>query len=84
MSPEGSVNLADLVIAKRIILGYITPTTIQTHALDVGPVVDGISQPDDMLSVADVLLLTRKNSIRSASDLIAKQKVSGQIFQQLL
>ena len=60
LTGDGIVNVADLVIAERIILGHLTPTTIQIYALDVGPVVNGISQPDGMLSVGDVLLLTRK------------------------
>lgn len=60
LSGDGVVNAADLVIAERIIFAHITPTAVQAHALDVGPVVDGISQPDGMLGAGDFLLLTRK------------------------
>jgi hypothetical protein len=60
VSGDGVVNAADLVIAERIIFAHITPTTVQTHALDVGPVVNGVSQPDGMLGAGDFLLLTRK------------------------
>ena len=60
LSGDGVVNAADLVIAERIILAHITPTTLQAHALDVAPVVNGVSQPDDMLGAGDFLLLTRK------------------------
>ena len=60
LSGDGVVNAADLVIAERIIFTQITPTAVQAHAMDVGPVVDGISQPDGMLGAGDFLLLTRK------------------------
>ena len=60
VSGDGIVNAADLVIAERIIFAHITPTAVQTHALDVGPVVNGVSQPDGMLGAGDFLLLTRK------------------------
>ena len=60
LSGDGIVNAADLVIAERIIFAHITPTAVQTHALDVGPVVNGVSQPDGMLGAGDFLLLTRK------------------------
>jgi len=60
LSGDGVVNAADLVIAERIIFTHITPTAVQTHAMDVGPVVNGISQPDGMLGAGEFLLLTRK------------------------
>ena len=60
LSGDGVVNAADLVIAERIIFTHITPTAVQAHAMDVGPVVNGISQPDGLLGVGDFLLLTRK------------------------
>lgn len=60
LSGDGVVNAADLVIAERMIFTHITPTAVQTHAMDVGPVVNGISQPDGMLGEGDFLLLTRK------------------------
>ena len=60
LSGDGVVNAADLVIAERTIFTHITPTAVQAHAMDVGPVVNGISQPDGMPGAGDFLLLTRK------------------------
>ena len=54
-APDGQLNVGDLVIMQRLVLGQITPTTAELITGDVAPVnaVDGI------INTADLLILQR-------------------------
>jgi uncharacterized membrane protein len=60
LNNDNLVDVADVMIAERILLGLITPTTLQTTNLDLAPVVNGEPQPDGEINAADVLILERK------------------------
>lgn len=52
---DGQVNLGDLVILKRFVLGELTPTADELLAADVAP----LGAPDTLLNAADIAVLTR-------------------------
>ena len=52
-SPDGLINVADLLIMMRIALGLITPTAEQLRNGDLYPV----SPPDGIINIQDLILL---------------------------
>ncbi|MDH5711610.1 MAG: dockerin type I repeat-containing protein [Gammaproteobacteria bacterium] len=50
-APDGVINIADLVIARQIVLGTITPTAQDIVHLDL--------YPDGVIDMSDLLLLER-------------------------
>ncbi len=62
---DDQVNLADLLLAMRILNGQYTPTQAEQDRWDVAPLVNGVPQPDSQNTTGDYVVLL--------------QKVSGQI-----
>ena len=66
MVPDGDINddsqvdVADLLLAMRILNGQYTPTPEQQARWDVAPLVNGTPQPDLQNTLADYVVLQRK------------------------
>ena len=52
---DGNLNVADLLIMQRIVLGIITPSTIALAHGDLYPP----SSPDSILNISDLILLSQ-------------------------
>ncbi len=57
---DGVVNVADVLLARQIILGQRTPTAGQLQRGDVAPLIGGVPAPDGQFSLGDVLVIQRK------------------------
>ncbi|MCK5480137.1 MAG: dockerin type I repeat-containing protein, partial [Gammaproteobacteria bacterium] len=57
---DGVVNTADVVLATRIVLGTLTPTTNQLLRGDTAPVVGGVSAPDGVINTGDLVVIQGK------------------------
>ena len=57
---DGVVNTADVLLATRILLGSLTPTTDQLLRADIAPLVGGIPAPDGEFNAGDLLVIQRK------------------------
>ena len=57
---DGDVNLADLVIGMRVLLGEVSATPLQQARLDVAPLVAGSPAPDGQYNVGDYTVLVQK------------------------
>jgi len=60
LNDDGEVDGADVLIAARIIFGFITATPVQQLHMDVAPLVGGVPMSDGALNTADLLLIQRK------------------------
>jgi hypothetical protein len=56
---DGDVDAADVLLATRIVTGSLTPTPNQLFAGDVAPRPGGQPQPDNVITVGDLLVITR-------------------------
>ena len=54
-APDGVVNVADYLVAMRIVLGGIVPTATQLANGDLYPV----GSPDGVINVSDLILLNK-------------------------
>lgn len=52
-APDGLINLADYLIAQRIVMGQITPTSLEFAHGDVYPA----GAPDGVIDISDLLLI---------------------------
>ncbi len=57
---DGQVDIIDVLLAHRIVLGQITPTAEQFKHCDVAPLTGGIPAPNGVIDVGDLLLIMRK------------------------
>jgi hypothetical protein len=57
---DGEVDINDALLALQIVAGIVTPTPSERLSMDVAPIISGISAPDDILDMGDVLLILRK------------------------
>ena len=57
---DGQVDLADLLLAMRILNGQYTPTPEEQARWDVAPLVSGVPQPDGQNTLGDYVVLQRK------------------------
>lgn len=57
---DGSVNVADLLLATQIALGLKTPTANELLRGDIAPLNNGIPDPDNVFNTADLILIQRK------------------------
>jgi hypothetical protein len=60
LNNDGSVDVADYILASQIVLNASPPNAVQFYALDIAPLNDGLPNPDGNLNTADLLLLERK------------------------
>jgi outer membrane protein assembly factor BamB len=57
---DGVVDTADVLLATQMALGVLTPDTSQLAHGDIAPLVNGTPSPDQVLDLADVLVISRK------------------------
>ena len=57
---DGDVDLADLILGMRILLGEVSATPLQQARLDVAPLVAGTPAPDGQYNLGDYTLLLQK------------------------
>jgi hypothetical protein len=60
LNGDGLVNVADMLLAQRALLGEITLTAAQMLHADVAPLQGGIPAPDGQFTLGDVLVIERK------------------------
>lgn len=56
---DGEVNAADVLLATRIVLGRLTPSTNQLLRGDAAPVVGGVAVPDGVINAGDLVVIQR-------------------------
>jgi len=57
---DGQVDLVDLLLATKILLGGYTPSAEEQARWDVAPLVGGVPEPDSQNTLGDLLVLQRK------------------------
>ena len=60
LNGDGLVDIADVLLARRMVLGQLVPTAEQKLHGDVAPLVAGKPRPDGVLDLGDLLLIQRK------------------------
>lgn len=60
LNMDGVVDVADLILAERIILGELMPTQDQLRRGDVAPVVNGVSVPNGVFDLGDLIVIRWK------------------------
>jgi YD repeat-containing protein len=60
LNNDGAVDIIDVLIAYRILLGDITASALQLQHGDVAPLVGGNPQPNGIFNLGDVLVIQRK------------------------
>jgi len=60
LNDDGSVDVRDVLIGYRVLMGEITLTPFQEGRGDVAPLVNGIATPDGEFNLGDVLVIQRK------------------------
>jgi Putative Ig domain/Dockerin type I domain len=60
LNEDGLVNVADILMAQRALLGEITLTSDQLLHADVAPLQSGIPAPDNQFNLGDLLVIERK------------------------
>jgi hypothetical protein len=58
LDESGTVDVADALIALRISIGLVPPTTVYLQHGDITP----LGSPDGMIDISDALLIIRKAS----------------------
>lgn len=59
LNEDGSVNVADVLIARRIVMGDLLPDSYLGHG-DVAPLNGGIPEPDGQFNLGDLVVIQRK------------------------
>jgi len=54
------VDLADVLLANKIISGQMTPTADQLQHGDVAPLVNGVPAPNGVFDLGDLVVIERK------------------------
>jgi len=60
INDDGLVDIKDMLLAMRILLGTYIPTSSQQARWDVAPLVGGVPQPDGQNDLGDYVVLQRK------------------------
>jgi hypothetical protein len=60
VTPSPTVNIDDALYALRLAAGIIPPTASDFIHGDVAPCVNGLSQPDGIIDMGDVVVILRK------------------------
>lgn len=60
LNDDGSVDVRDVLIGQRVLMGELTLTPFQFGRGDVAPRVNGIATPDGEFNLGDVLVIQRK------------------------
>ena len=56
---DGHINVSDLLIAAKILLGSRIPTSDELMRLDLAPLVNGVPAPDGQFNAGDYVILMR-------------------------
>ena len=59
---DSVVDIADVLLGQKILLGIVTPTTQQIQRGDVAPLVGGVPASDGVFEAGDLLIIQRKVS----------------------
>jgi hypothetical protein len=57
---DSVVDIADILLGQRILLGIVTPTAAQIQRGDVSPQVGGVAAPDGVFEAGDLLIIQQK------------------------
>jgi len=57
---DSVVDVADILLGQRILLGLVTPTSAQIQRGDVAPLIGGTPAPDGLFGVGDLMIIQRK------------------------
>jgi len=60
INDDGQINVADLLLGQRILLGLRIPTSDEMAQLDLAPLIDGIPSSDGQITLGDLVILHRK------------------------
>ena len=60
LNGDGVVDLADVLLANKIISGQMTPTADQLQHGDVAPLVNGVPAPNGVFDLGDLVVIVRK------------------------
>lgn len=60
LNDDGSVDVRDVLLGYRVLMGELTLTPFQYARGDVAPLVNGIATPDGEFDLGDVLVIQRK------------------------
>ncbi|MBJ6724265.1 dockerin type I repeat-containing protein [Geomesophilobacter sediminis] len=60
LNGDGVVDIADALVALKIAIGAVSPTSMQVALGDVAPLVDGKPSPDGTINAGDVVLILEK------------------------
>ena len=60
LNNNGTVDAADYLQAMKIVLENKPPTAVESYALDVAPLNNGVPNPDGQLNAGDLLVLGEK------------------------
>lgn len=56
---DGNVNVVDVLLATRIVIGDLVPTTNQLLRGDVAPLISGIPAPNGVINAGDLVVIQR-------------------------
>jgi len=56
---DGNVDVIDVLLVTRIVLGELAPTTNQLLRADIAPIVNGMPAPDGVINTGDVVLIMK-------------------------
>jgi hypothetical protein len=59
LNEDGSVDVRDILLGQRFLLGQQMLTTTQREHGDVAPLLNGVPQSDGVFSVADLMIIMR-------------------------
>lgn len=60
LNGDGLVDIVDVLLARRIVLGLLIPTDVQMLHGDVAPLVGGKPRPNGVMDAGDLLLIQRE------------------------
>jgi hypothetical protein len=60
INSDGNVDVADMLLAMRILNGLYIPTPAEQSRWDVAPLVNGVPVPDGQNNLGDYMVLSRK------------------------
>lgn len=59
LNDDGVVDVRDILLGQRIVMGQVIPTAAELERGDVAPLVNGLPASDGIFNVADLLLIIR-------------------------
>jgi subtilisin family serine protease len=59
LNDDGVVDVRDILLGQRIVMGQVIPTAAELERGDVAPLINGLPASDGIFNVADLLLIIR-------------------------